>query len=222
MEHLQINISVNPDMYLKDPNSSDLGRKIISGSIALINELGFESFTFKKLGESIGSPESSVYRYFENKQTLLIYLISWYWGWIEYKLVFATANINAPKEKLAEAIKILTQPISIDDSFTHINEIQLGEIIIAESIKVYHTKNVDSANAKGFFKVYKRVVQRISDMVLALNPGFEFPHMLISTVIEGAHQQRYFAQHLPRLTDVCQGKDTISAFYNQLVFKVIE
>ena len=59
-------------------------------------------------------------------------------------------------------------------------------------------------------------------MVLELNPKFEFPRMLISTVIEGAHQQRYFALHLPMLTDIKEGKDTISDFYNQLVFKVIE
>ena len=116
----------------------------------------------------------------------------------------------------------MTQPITIDNSFTHINEVLLKQIIIAESVKAYHTKDVDNANEKGYFKVYKRVVQRVSDMVLELNPKFEFPRMLISTVIEGAHQQRYFALHLPMLTDIKEGKDTISDFYNQLVFKVIE
>lgn len=222
MENLQIQINVNPGVYLRDPYSSELGRKIISKSIELINTLGFEAFTFKKLGNQIGSPESSIYRYFENKHTILIYLICWYWGWIEYKLVFATANIDSPDHKLEEAIKILTQPITIDNSFSHIDEVVLGQIIISESVKAYHTKDVDNANEKGYFRVYKRVVQRVSDMVLELNPGFEFPHMLISTVIEGAHQQRHFAQHLPSLTDVEQGKDNISEFYNQLVFKVIE
>jgi len=222
VENLQIQINVNPGVYLRDPYSSELGRKIISKSIELINTLGFEAFTFKKLGNQIGSPESSIYRYFENKHTILIYLICWYWGWIEYKLVFATANIDSPDHKLEEAIKILTQPITIDNSFSHIDEVVLGQIIISESVKAYHTKDVDNANEKGYFRVYKRVVQRVSDMVLELNPGFEFPHMLISTVIEGAHQQRHFAQHLPSLTDVEQGKDNISEFYNQLVFKVIE
>ena len=64
-------ISVNPDIYLKDPESSELGRKIINHSIALIDELGFEQFTFKKLGVRIASNESSIYRYFENKHMLL-------------------------------------------------------------------------------------------------------------------------------------------------------
>ncbi len=56
------------NVYLKNPESSDLGLKIISNSIEMVNELGFESFTFKKLGERIESPESSIYRYFENKR----------------------------------------------------------------------------------------------------------------------------------------------------------
>lgn len=221
MEDLQVNINVNPEIYLRDPYSSELGRKIISSSIELMVELGFEAFTFKKLGKQIGSPESSIYRYFENKQMLLLYLIGWYWGWLEYKLVFAMANIDSPRQKLEEAINVLTHPMAMDNSFAHINEILLEKIIISESVKVYHTKDVDSANEMGYFKVYKRIVQRVSDVVLQIHPKFEFPHMLISTVIEGVHQQRYFSQHLPSLTDVEKGKDSISKFYTQMVFKVI-
>ena len=87
-------ISVNPDIYLKDPESSELGRKIINHSIALIDELGFEQFTFKKLGIRITSNESSIYRYFENKHMLLLYLSSWYWTWVEYKIVINTHSID--------------------------------------------------------------------------------------------------------------------------------
>ena len=221
MKNLQLHIEVSPELYLKSPDSSELGRKIISGSIELINELGFEGFTFKKLGVRIGSPESSVYRYFENKHTLLIYLVSWYWSWIDYLLVFSTVNINSSKEKLERTIKILTQPIVVDNSFSYINEVLLHKIIITESVKVYHTKDVDDENKRGFFKTYKQVFQRVSDMVLEINPKFKFPHMLISTIIEGANHQRYFAQHLPALTDINNGEDNISEFYNELIFKVI-
>jgi len=221
LDRLQIHINVNPEIFLRDPNSSELGRKIVFSSIQLINELGFEKFNFKKLGKQIGSPESTIYRYFENKQMLLVYLISWYWGWIEYKLVFSTANIDSPNLKLEEAIKVLTHPIAVNNSFTFINAVLLEQLVIEESVKTYHTKDVDHANEKGYFGVYKRVVQRVGAMVLELNPKFEFPHMLISTVIEGAHQQRHFAKHLPSLTDVKPGKDNIAEFYKQLVFKVI-
>jgi AcrR family transcriptional regulator len=222
MKNLQIHIEVSPELYLKNPDSSELGCKIVSNSIEMINELGFETFTFKKLGERIESPESSIYRYFENKHTLLIYLVSWYWSWVEYQIVFATANIDSSIEKLKKAIKILTQPTLVDQTISYIDEALLCNIITTESVKAYHTKDVDDENKKGFFKTYKQVVQRVSNLVLEVNQKFEFSHMLVSTVIEGAHQQKYFAEHLPALTDVKKGKDTVSEFYTKMVLDVIK
>jgi hypothetical protein len=52
-----IKIQVNPAIYIKDPETTELGRKILTESIHLIDELGFDHFTFKKLGERIGSNE---------------------------------------------------------------------------------------------------------------------------------------------------------------------
>lgn len=222
MKNLQIHIKISPELYLKNPDSTELGKSIISKSIELIVELGFEAFTFKKLGEKINSPESSIYRYFENKHTLLVYLTCWYWSWIEYKLVFATINVNSASEKLGKVIKILTQPVNADKTIPYIDEVLLDKIINTESIKTYHTKNVDSENEKGFFKAYKQVVKRVSDIVLEINPKFGYPHMLVSTIIEGAHHQRYFAEHLPSLTNINQREDYISSFYSLMVFKVIE
>ena len=46
--------------------------------------------------------------------------------------------------------------------------------------------------------------------------------MLISTVIEGAHQQHYFSQHLPALTDTNKGGGAISEFYKELTLKALE
>ena len=104
----------------------------------------------------IGSNESSVYRYFENKHKLLLYLTSWYWGWLEYQLVFTTNSISDPKEKLKSAIQVLTQTVSIDTSFSHINEVMLNEIVINEYSKSYLTKEVDEENKEGYFEIYKR------------------------------------------------------------------
>ncbi|MEM9679423.1 MAG: helix-turn-helix domain-containing protein [Bacteroidota bacterium] len=221
MDRLPIHIVINVTLYTKNPDSSELGRKIICHSIIMIDELGFEAFTFKKLGQRIGSNESSIYRYFESKHQLLVYLICWYWSWVEYHLVFSTTNVSSPEERLKSAINILTRKVDVDHSFSYIDEVILGRIIIAESNKDYHTKEVDRENEKGYFKTYKRVVQRVSDLVLEINHDYEFPHMLISTIIEGAHQQRYFSEHLPSLTDVDKGKDTVVEFYNNLVFKAI-
>ena len=52
MERLfqSIKIGINDKIYLKDPESSALGKKIVEQSILMIDEMGFEGFTFKKLG----------------------------------------------------------------------------------------------------------------------------------------------------------------------------
>ena len=222
MKNLAVHIKISPELYTKNPESSELGRKIVSESIAMIDALGFESFTFKKLGAAINSNESSIYRYFSSKHALLVYLVSWYWSWIEYKLVFTTINVSEPQKKLQDAIAILTNDITEDNSFSYINEVILHRVIIAESAKAYHTKDIDAENEKGFYKTFKRVVARVSDLVLEVNPDFEFPHMLISTVIEGSHHQRYFSKHLPSLTDVEEGKNNVVRFYTDLVFKTIQ
>lgn len=222
MEELQIHIEISAKLYKKDPDSSELGRKIISNSIILINELGFENFTFKKLGVLISSNESSIYRYFESKHALLIYLTSRYWSWMEYKVVFATINIDSPYDRLEKSLDFLTQPVEVDNSISYVNEILLSEIIFSESLKAYHTTNVDVEYKKGCFNAYKKVIQRVSDIVLEINPKFLYPHMLISTVIEGAHQQKYFVEHLPSLTDLTQDKHAISEFYKKMVFNFLK
>jgi len=218
VQDLPLKIQIDTNLFLKNPESSKLGQSIVNNSIEIINDLGFEAFTFKKLGCKIGSNESSIYRYFENKHMVLLYLISWYWSWLEYRLVFATSNINDPMEKLRIAINIVTKQVEEDHTFTFINEVKLFHIVINEGSKAYYTKKVDEENEMGFFKPYKRLVKRISGMVLAVNSNFQYPNMLISTVIEGARKQRYFQEHLPSLSNSEEKNDTIVTFFESLVF----
>ena len=222
MENSNLQIKIRSSLFSKDPESSDLGRDIISKSIEMINLLGFESFTFKKLGAAIGSNESSVYRYFSNKHMLLVYLLNWYWSWMDYKIVLQTSNLNKAKDKINKAVELLVADVKQDSDFSFINEILLNRIIITESSKIYHNKDVDNENEKGFYKTYKQVVQRVSDFILEFNPKYKYPHMLVSTIIEGAHHQRYFAEHLPSLTDVEEGQNNIIRFYTNLVFNTLK
>jgi AcrR family transcriptional regulator len=217
----KVSIQVNEHIFLKNPESSELGRRIIAGSINMIDEMGFELFTFRKLGKGINSTEASIYRYFESKHRLLLYLTSWYWGWMEYRLVFSLANVHSPKDRLARAIALLTDQVIEDSSFTHINEVKLNRIVISESSKVYLTKDVDQENKEGVFAGYIQLVERVSGIILEINPKYKYAHMLISTLIEGSHQQHYFAVHLPRLTDVSKGKHSIPRFYKDMVFKTM-
>lgn len=217
----KVSISIAPTLYLKNPTSSVLGERIITGSIALIDELGLENFTFKKLALHIGTTEASVYRYFENKHKLLLYLVMWYWGWMDYRLVFQLANVDSAEERLRRAIRLLTESVVEDSSFSHINEAKLNRIVVAESLKVYLTRAIDRDNRQGAFAYYKQLVDRVSAIVRELNPGFAYPHMLVTTIIEGGHLQRHFADHLPRVTNARQGEDSVVCFFTHLAFKTI-
>jgi AcrR family transcriptional regulator len=215
-----IKIQVNSKTYVKDPETSDLGKKIIQNSILLIDEIGFEEFTFKKLGEKIGSNESSIYRYFENKHKLLVYLSSWYWAWIEYRLVFTTNNINDKFEKLIKAITIVTEPIEDDSKTEHINEAVLNKIIIEEFTKTLHNKHVDKENKEGFFLVYKQVNYRIEKMILDVNPDYPYAKSLVSSIIEGSLHQHFLKNHLKTITN-CNEEVSTSAFYIHLIEKLL-
>ena len=219
MEHLMqsVRIGINEKIYLKDPESSDLGKRIVEESILMIDAIGFESFTFKKLGLKIGSNESSIYRYFENKHKLLLYLASWYWGWLEYQLVFSTNGITNAANKLKRAIEILTKPIEEDSSFSHINEVLLNKIVINEYSKSYLTKEVDAENKEGYFIIYKRLVNRLSTMVKSVDPAYTFPASLASTVLEGALHQHFLREHFRSLTD-CHESGDATEYFTQLVF----
>jgi AcrR family transcriptional regulator len=211
-----LKIQVNEKIYVKDPETSALGKKIVEQSILLIDEIGFDNFTFKKLGEKIGSNESSIYRYFENKHKLLVYLSSWHWSWMEYKLVFATTNILDPKEKLKKAITIVTEKVINDGKTEHINESILNKIIIAEFTKTLHTKEVDQENKEGFFLIYKRVINRIVEMVNEVNPEYPYAKSLISTIVAGSLHQHFLTEHLKTITD-CNDSVSITQFYLNLV-----
>ena len=211
-----LRIEVHPGLYVKDPESSDLGKRIVSQGILLIDELGFESFTFKKLGQRIGSNESSIYRYFENKHKFLLYLTSWYWGWMEYKLVFSTHSLPEPMQKLTTAIEILGDTTEEDGAFTHINEVVLNKIVIKEFSKSYLTKEVDEENRNGYFGIYKRLIGRISELIRAVKPDYPYSGALASTVLEGSLHQHYLKEHFPQLTE-CGSSTTPSGFFLKLI-----
>ena len=215
-----VQIRINDKLFLKDPESSELGKKIIEISIQMINEMGSESFTFKKLGKSIGSNESSIYRYFENKHKLLLYLASWYWSWLEYQLVFATNSIKNPKEKLLESILIITREIKEDSAFSHINEVLLNKIVINEYSKSYLTKEVDEENKEGYFVIYKRLVSRLRDMIKEVNPRYVYPSSLASTILESGLHQHFLKDHFSSLTD-CNEKVTPTQYLTHLVFNTL-
>lgn len=219
----EFKMKMNEGLYLRNPEETTLGRNILKHSVELIYKLGFEAFTFKKLAEYIGTTEAGVYRYFENKHKLLIYITAWYFGWLRLHISFQTNNIKAPKVKLLKIIRLLTSPVEDDKQTSYIDEGLLHPVIVAEGSKVYLTKQVEEDNKLHFFQPYKDLCTLIGNVILEYNPNYKFPKSLASTIVEIAHFQNFFMHNLTSLTDFSKrDKETeIVEFLNDLVFSSI-
>ena len=195
-------IGMPSGLSLRDPLKTDLGKRIISHSIDLIDEIGFEAFTFKKLASKMDSNETSLYRYFQNKHLLLLYLVVWYWNWVIYLIDYNSKNITDPKVKLKIILDNFVDATKENPSIEFVNESKLHKIIISESSKAYHTKDVDTENKNGFFLSYKALIQKVADVILEIDSRFPYPHSFASNLFEMTNSQIFFAEHLPKLTDV--------------------
>jgi len=216
-----VNIKVNEKLFLKNPTSSELGMKIINIGIDLLEDVGFENFTFKKLAVRIETTEASIYRYFESKHTFLLYLINWYWGMIEYRLLIETANIEDPIRKLYKSLHVITSVPNPENELVFQWELSLKSLVINESAKVYRTKDVDRENEVGVYSVYKSIVARIVELIEEINPSYPYPAMLISTIIESSNNQRFFKDHLPRLTTIFSNQDAFEEFALDTINKTL-
>lgn len=220
----QFKIKMNEGLYLRNPEDTELGRKILKHSVELIYKVGFEAFNFKKLAEEIGSTEAGIYRYFENKHKLLIYITAWYFGWIGFQIDFQTNNIETPKIKLNKIIRLLSSPIEDDKQTSYIDESLLHPVIVAEGSKAYLTKQVEENNKLQFFQPYKDLCTLIGNVILEYNPNYKFPKSLASTIVEIAHFQNFFMHNLSSLTDFSKkDKETeIVEFLIHLVFSSLD
>ena len=220
---LALQFNMNPSLYLRDPEGTDLGKNIIQHSIQLIHDTGFEAFTFKKLAESIGTTEAGVYRYFENKHKLLVYIISWYWRWLDFQIGYQTKNLMNPLSKLNKVITILATTVEDDLMTGHVDESILHQILISEGSKAFLTKQVNQDNKQEYFKPYKDLCNTVGEIILECNPKYKYPHSLASTIIEMAHLQNFFMNHLPSLTDFSKSKNEseIIQYLEELVFNTI-
>jgi hypothetical protein len=197
-----IQMKINENLFIKDPQETKLGKRIIQQGIVTIDEIGFEQFTFKKLAERINSTEASIYRYFENKHLFLVYLLCWYWEWMMFAIELNTMNVTNPVKKLKIAISSIVATTKRNTSIDFVDEDILHKIVVAESTKTYHTKQIEKENDQGFFKTYKLLNKKLAGFIAEINPQFKYPRALASTILEMANTHIYFAIHLPSMTDV--------------------
>ncbi len=211
-----LTFKLNEHLYVRDPQHTQLGLRIISKSIEMIDQLGFEQFTFKKLAHEIDSTEASIYRYFENKHRLLLYLIAWYWNWLEYRIDIYTSAVADPTEKLRACLRVIAEEKKYDPAFEFVNEEALHRIVVAEFDKTYMNKGVDDFNQAGMFGGLKSICNKISDFILQINPRYQFAPSLVSTILVTANQQLFFANHLPSLTALTADADRYQKLYSFL------
>jgi AcrR family transcriptional regulator len=221
MQQSVLQIPVQEALFLKDPTSSTVGKSILEHGLILLSEIGLEDFTFKKLAAKISSTESTIYRYFENKHQFLSYLFNFYWAWMDVNIAFATTNIDDPKERLRRIIGLITKKVSNDVRTPFIDEALLQDVIALESSKTFLSKKVDEENQAGYFLQYKKLVDRISAVIIEINPSYPYPNALVSTILESSFHQRYFGNHLPRLTNEMHIDTRLEEFLLDLCLKTI-
>jgi AcrR family transcriptional regulator len=222
---VSIQISPNASLFIKDPQASRTGRRILSHAVPLMLELGLEGFTFRKLAEHMGSSEITMYRYFENKHKLLLYLLSWYWEWVKYSIVLNIRNISDPEEKLKLAIVTVIDNHRRSPLVAYIDEEKLYELVVEESEKAYHTKYVDQENKMGLFLTLKSLKAELSTILLEINPGYSYPNSLASTILEMSASLRFYAHHLPSMSDIGDVSTTdenLAAFLESLALAALK
>ena len=217
---LDFKVKMNENLYLRDPEGTDIGKHIVRGGVKMIAEIGYELFTFKKLANAINSTEATVYRYFENKHRLLIYLIDWYWSFLEFQVVFQLNNINDTTEKIKKVIDILVWEDNADTIKSELDTKLLFYIAMAEGSKTYLSKDVDDNNKVLLYKPYKDLCIRIAKLFVEHNPNYKYANSLASTLVETARLQYYFMHHLPTLSNFANKKNPkeIEAFLVNIVF----
>lgn len=220
-----VQVRMNEKLFLRDPEQSELGRRIIRQGILLINELGFEETTFRKLADRMGTKEASIYRYFENKHRLLVYLVAWYWQWLDFQVIFETNNLSDPREKLERVLRILLQHnVTTPATPDEINLSALHNIVICEASKAYLTRHVSDDNRQQLFKPYKDLTARIANLMLEYRPNYPYARSRASSLIETAHYQSFFMHYLPSLTDFGRSEtnEPLLDFLRHLLFATLD
>lgn len=196
-----LKFKINESLYIRDPESTETGKLIVAKGIELIHEVGFERFTFKKLAEKINSTEATIYRYFASKYRLLIYILNWYWCYLEFIAKMSLQELSDSVQKLKLILDIITHNFESDSKIVDYDLEKLHGIVISESSKAYLVKEIDEINKELVFSPLKSFCQFVGQVILQINPKFLYPNALASTLLETAHGQHFFSEHLPKLTD---------------------
>ena len=159
---------------------------MLAGGLELINELGLEAFTFRKLAARIGSTEVSLYKYFPNKHRLLQYYFQLYWLWLRRLCGREVERSDDAQDALRRSVEAIcgvwprqTPPLQLDPH-------ALRRLVIEEGMKSYLHKQVDADNARRLFAPYKDLSAFLAERLTACRRDVPMPRSFATTVIEMA------------------------------------
>lgn len=193
-------------LALRD-TASPMGTRIVNEGLALLNEIGLEAFTFKKLAERIGCTEVTVYHYFANKQRLLQYYFQVYWLWLATHCQQEGRTMKDPLARLHGDIRALCGLWPVDALAAQFDPAALRELVISEGSKSFMHKNVDSDNKLKLFKPYKDLCAHIAAELKTCAPRMRNARSFSTTLVEMAHSLEFAMHHLPALTELSEKKD---------------
>lgn len=203
----QVHLRPDPELFLRDPESTRLGKAMLVEGIVLMNELGLEAFTFKKLAVRIGCTEVSLYKFFPNKQRLLQYYFQFYWLWLRQLCGgFAERSLD-PRKTLKQVVEALCGVWPKELPAAQLDPYGLRLLHIEEGTKSYLHKNVDADNARLLFLPYKALAAFIAECMVACRKDVPMPRSFATTIIEMAHSLPFAMEHLPSLTELSSHKE---------------
>jgi len=105
-------------------------------------------------------------------------------------------------------------------NFAYLDLRSLYRIAVSESGKAYMTKEVDGEHKEGCFSSFKRLCDRLRDAIVDVRADHPYPALMASNVVDGSMVQRFFAEHIPSLSEK-NARSKIPELFVDLVFASI-
>lgn len=180
-------LQVSDTFYLRNPHTTALGKKMIARAITIIDEIGYSQFTFKKLALSINSVEASIYRYFENKEHMLFYLVATYWTATNFRVKFFTQMLRSHEERVYTTIDVLTGIQSAAVPGLDFNQYEALQRIARKNyfyaLTILRNKENGEVLERELFKVSKEIQDHLEASIRKLAPSFQYSALMADTIM---------------------------------------
>ncbi len=219
----QLRLEVPAELFIKDPFSSELGAKIVEAAIQLINKIGYEDFTFKKLALSCKTTEATIYRYFHSKQQLLAYLCALYWSYTTLIIELEGEKLNSnSKKQLGSLLQILSNNVELKSLSNTLLIEELFRLVIKQWPKVNHLDGEQNTYLNDAVNAYKKVTQLFANVLHTIQPKLRYSLVYADTIVMAIHNYALNSCREKEFTiDKKSFSKEIQKFSEQLTQKII-